>query len=200
MFSWTEGLFKKPKKADIRKDVIDIGVAEKVEVSDNVLNAVLSDHAYNKVGIDNKDTEGTRNDETASRFNVDATTKSDIDSAGDENIFEKLLCREKGFPESLEEMVNDSNIDSTTMPPASTNDAKVNVGEIGKDKCPMEKYDEDSRSDMTSEKCDTMDNDDDVISSSKNSACEDETSQDGDNASLQGKMRTAKHVRLMSRC
>ena len=181
MFSWTEGLFKTPKSPIVKKSLIEKHVMEHTEVPDAILNAIVFDHSYSQVKLDDS---VTKNE----------TDQYDVEGPDENNIFERLLCREKGFSELATENKSIECVPSklSLLP---SNDSSNIVDKVVTSKCQDEKSDEDTRSELASEKCDTMDTDD-VVSSSKNSAFEDENSQDGDSASLQAKIRTAKHVSL----
>ena len=184
MFPWTDELLTKAKYPDTKKEVIDKNVPEKREIPDTIINAILSDHPYNQVKTDSN---VAMKEEAGVMQNED-----EINGPNESNLFESLFCGEKSFLELAAENNSNECHTSKVSSPAS-NDASVNLDEVGKTKCQDEKSDEETRSDMASEKCETVDNDD-VVSSSKNSIFDDENSQDVETASLQGKIRTAKHV------
>ena len=186
MFPWTEGLLNKSKNPDTKKEVTDKNVPEKREIPDTILNAILFDHPYNQVKTDSN---------VAMKEEAGMMQKEDeIEGPTESNIFESLLCGEKSFLElAAENNINELHTSKVSSP--ASNDASVNLDEVGKAKFQDEKSDEETRSDMASEKCEMLDNDD-VVSSSKNSIFDDDNSQDGESASLQGNIRTAKHVSL----
>ena len=184
MFSWSEELFKKAKNPDAKTEAILKTFLPRPEVPEATLNAIFLDHSYNQLEPD------------INLLKKEDSGKDDTDVASVDSIAsETLLCKEKCLPEFPAEG-SLSECEALRVPSSACYAALMNEGGGGKTKCLDQRGDEDNGSDLASEKCDTLDCDD-VVSSSKNSLNDDddEISQDGENSSLQGKIRTAKHVR-----
>ena len=183
MFSWAEELFKKPKTPDVKTEAILKTFLPRPEVPEATLKAIFLDHSYNQL------------ESESSLLRKEDSVKDDTEVASIDSIAsETLLCKEKCLPEFLAEG-SISDCETLRVPSPACSAALMSVEGSGKTRCLDQKGDEDNRSDLASEKCDTLDCDD-VVNSSKNSLNDgdDENSQDGENSSLQGKIRTAEHV------
>ena len=201
MFPWTEALLKtKAKEPEMRPPSINATACNKREVPDHVLSAVSLDHTYN-TEIGEVEKLVIKNEEEFSQLkDTDGAARVDDEVICD-NVFDKLICREKSFSASPEEYridgINATPFERICM--TSKEAASLDVGEgNGKFFVQADRRDDDAGSEVASEKHDSNGNDVDVACSSKGSVYDDETSQDSESACLEGKIRTAKHVSSLS--
>ena len=196
MFSWSDGEDPKPDKI---KAQIETTITSGVLVPASAVKTIDLDHTYHNtesnLRTENNGEVDTESFDKAHELElalVNTDSKSSSEDV-DDNIFERLLCKEKSVSE-VQDIMQDNGIRATPVLRIANVDSAhqilEGVGTTVKADLPNDAY-----SDVTSTKTESSGADPDLAGSSQNGvAMDDDTCQDVDAENLQGKIRTAKHV------
>eukprot|EP00795_Rhopilema_esculentum_P016718 gene16718-8170_t len=191
MFSWSGGEDPKP---DITKAPLETSITSGVLVPASAVKTIDLDHTYHNTESNlrtEKNGEGdTESFDKASELELALVNTDSKSSSEDDNIFERLLCKEKSVSET-QDIMQDNGIKAVSRVTNVDSAHQIVEGAATTVKTDLPN---DAYSDVTSTKTESSDADPDLAGSSQSGvAMDDDTCQDVDAENLQGRIRTAKH-------
>lgn len=170
MFPWSEGLFNKPK---VVMEVPQEYVSNKPDVLPHILSAVNMDHSYNKVG--SKTVTKTSNE-------VDVNQTTNVHGNCDVNETNKVTVGS--------EIKNPGNEKENIVDKLICHERSFSAVHEQDKSCGFNASKALEQLEIDQNDADIVD----IVYSSKDSMYDDETSQNGADTCMEGKMRAAKHV------